>query len=247
MAERPGPTGAPVVVLVHGSLDRSGAFARTQRHLEGCTVVRYDRRGYARSIGVAPSERFADQVDDLVAILDGRPAVVAGHSLGGVIALAAAHHHPELVRSVVAFEAPTPWVSWWPSSTAGSAATADDRDPGEAAERFMRRMVGDARWEALPQRTRDQRRAEGPALLAELRSIRPPAEAPYDPDCISAPVVVGHGSRSAPHHQQASQALAAALPAGELRVVEGAGHGAHLSHPEAFAQLCRRAIERAPG
>jgi pimeloyl-ACP methyl ester carboxylesterase len=28
-------------------------------------------------------------------------------------------------------------------------------------------------------------------------------------------------------------------------VVEGAGHGAHLSHPEAFADLVRRAVELA--
>ena len=33
-------------------------------------------------------------------------------------------------------------------------------------------MIGDERWEGLPERTREQRRAEGPALLAELRSIR---------------------------------------------------------------------------
>ena len=33
-----------------------------------------------------------------------------------------------------------------------------------AAERFMRRMVGDARWEALPERTRATRRREGVAM-----------------------------------------------------------------------------------
>jgi pimeloyl-ACP methyl ester carboxylesterase len=240
--ERPGPPGAPVVVLVHGSLDRSSAFARVQRHLDGLTVVRYDRRGYGRSLAVPPSTSFGDQVTDLLEVVGGRPCTVAGHSLGGVIALAAAQAHPELVRAVVAYEAPMPWVEWWPGSTAGSQATADPSDAGAAAERFMRRMVGDERWAALPEGTRAQRRAEGPALLSELRAIRPPAGAPYDPAAIGVPVLAGCGSRSSPHHQRSARALAAAVPQGELVVVEGADHGVHLTHPAAFADLVVRGL-----
>ena len=36
----------------------------------------------------------------------------------------------------------------------------------------MRGMVGDAVWERLPERTRRERRSEGPALLADLATIR---------------------------------------------------------------------------
>jgi pimeloyl-ACP methyl ester carboxylesterase len=35
--------------------------------------------------------------------------------------------------------------------------------------------------------------------------------------------------------------LAAQVPRGELIVIEGASHGAHLSHPGEFAELVRRA------
>ena len=41
-------------------------------------------------------------------------------------------------------------------------------DPADAAERFMRRLIGDARWERLPSATREARRSEGPALVGEL-------------------------------------------------------------------------------
>ena len=95
----------------------------------------------------------------------------------------------------------------------------------------MRRMVGDDRWEELPQRTRDQRRAEGPALVAELRSLRPPAPPPYDPSELEVPVVAAHGSESRPHHQQTARVLAESAPLGELHVVDGASHGVHLTHP----------------
>ncbi|MEO6317823.1 MAG: alpha/beta hydrolase [Acidimicrobiales bacterium] len=240
-----GAAGAERVVLVHGSLDRSSAFLRVQRLLEDLTVVRYDRRGYAKSIEVGACTSFDEQVDDLAEVVGGRPSIVAGHSLGGVIALAYAQRSPGRVRAVVSYESPMPWLPGWPSGTAGSAAMASATEAGVAAERFMRRMIGDDRWESLPERTKEQRRQEGPALVAELRSIRSPAPSPYDPAKITMPAVIGHGTRSRPHHQEAAGRLADVLPQGELVVIDGADHGVHLSDPAAFANLIRRAIHLA--
>ena len=246
VAEHPGPPGSARVVLVHGSLDRSTAFLRTMRLLEHLTVVRYDRRGYARSLEAGVCTRFAEQVDDLATVVAGVRTVLFGHSLGGVIALAFAERCPDLVPAVVAYEAPMAWEPWWPSATAGSVALERDGDEA-AAERFMRRMIGDERWEGLPARTQGQRRAEGPALVAELRSIRPPLPAPNDPATLTMPVIAAHGDRSRPHHQESARALAAAAPRGDLVVVAGAGHGVHLTHPGAVADLVHRALRRAGG
>lgn len=240
----PGDPGADTVVLVHGSLDRSAAFARVQRHLDDLRVLRYDRRGYGRSLAAGPATSFAQQVDDLESVLAERPAAVVGHSLGGVIALALAQRRPDLVRAVVAYESPMAWMPWWPGTTAGSAATAGAGDAEDAAERFMRRMVGDERWDRLPPRTRSQRRAEGPALVAELRSIRESADPPYDPAALTVPVVAGHGTESAPHHRRTAEELAARCPLGSLEIVDGAGHGVHLSHPAALAAMARHALAR---
>lgn len=236
---------APTVVLVHGSLDRSAAFARVQRHLEDLRVLRYDRRGYGRSLHTGPAASFQVQVDDLARIVADRRAVIVGHSLGGVIALALAHQRPDLVAAVVAYESPMAWMPWWPGATAGSAAMAGDGDAPDAAERFMRRMVGDERWERLPQRTRNQRRAEGPALVAELRSIRAADEPPYVAEQLTVPVIAAHGTESAAHHRAAAEALCEHAPHAELVVVPDAGHGVHLTHPLELAALARRAIERA--
>ncbi len=244
VTEHGDPDGA-LVVFVHGSLDRSSAFVRVGRVLGDVRVVRYDRRGYGRSLASGPAPTFDAQVDDLVGVLAGRPAVLVGHSLGGVIALALAERSPELVRSVLAYESPMSWQPWWPRASAGAAAVADEASAEDAAERFMRRMVGDERWERLPERTRRQRRAEGPALVAELRSIRDGQHPPYRPEAITVPVVAAHGTESAPHHKQTARALAEAAPLGELEVVEGAGHGVHLTHPAELARLTRRALERA--
>ena len=234
----PEPDVAPVVVLVHGSMDRSAAFARACGHLRDQHTIRYDRRGYGRSRDCGTTD-LPGHVDDLLAIIDGRAAVVVGHSIGGVIALAAAERAaPAVIRAVGVYEAPMPWIDWWPSRSAGGAAR-DAATPADAAEAFMRRMIGDERWEALPARTRDDRRAEGPALLAELASARSgPA---YDIAAIRCPVVVARGTEAAPHHRSASDELARTVGR-EPVVFEGAGHGAHVSHHREFAALARTVV-----
>jgi pimeloyl-ACP methyl ester carboxylesterase len=244
VAVDPGPAGAPRVVLIHGSLDRSTAFLRVARALEDLTVLRFDRRGYGRSLAVGPSGSFDDQVDDLASVVGREPAIVVGHSLGGIVALTFASRHSDLAPAVVAYEAPMPWLPTWPSNTAGGVALAESGDEGDAAEEFMRRIVGDERWEALPPRTKQQRRAEGPALVAELRSLRPPHAAPFDATTLPMPVVAAHGAESRPHHQRAARTLATQVPHGELVVIDGASHGAHLTHPIEFADLVRRAAAR---
>ncbi|HEV3225537.1 MAG TPA: alpha/beta hydrolase [Acidimicrobiales bacterium] len=232
-----------MVVFVHGSLDRSSGFARCAGHLRDLHTIRYDRRGYGKSVGMG-SPTIDGHVDDLIEVLDGRHCVVVGHSLGGIIALGAAQLKPDLIRAVGAYEAPMPWVEWWPKRSAGGEAmtAGDDLSPeaaGDAAERFMRRMIGDERWEQLPAGAKDARRAEGPALLAELRSAR--TGAPYDLDAITTRVLVGHSTESKEHHRWAAQELARLLHTTPL-VIDGAGHGAHASHHREFAGFVRAAV-----
>ena len=239
--------GAPLVVFVHGSMDRSSAFARCCGHLRDLHTIRYDRRGYGKSVQLG-AVSIDGHIDDLVELLDGRPAVVIGHSLGGVIALGAAQRHPEVVQAVGAYESPMPWVEWWPKRSAGGDAMTmgEGTSPAaaaDAAERFMRRMIGDERWDALPEGTRRSRRAEGPALLAELRSAR--QQSAYDPSAITVPVLTAHGTDSREHHCWAAQELARLTGGDPPFVIEGAGHGAHASHHREFAEFTRRVVAAA--
>jgi pimeloyl-ACP methyl ester carboxylesterase len=117
----------------------------------------------------------------------------------------------------------------------------------EAAEWFLRRMIGDAMWERLPATMRAERRAEGPTLVAEMASVRPPAPPPFDAAAIPVAVVAVHGSEARPHHVRATGELARSAPRAELQVIAGADHGAHLSHPVELADLVRRAAALADG
>src|SRR3546814_11369822 len=115
--------------------------------------------------------------------------------------MALGQRRPDLVRAVVAYEAPMPWQPWWPTRSVGSGSLQRKSTPEEAAEHFMRRMVGDSRWERLPERTRPARRLEGTALLADLRQVRQGDPTPYAPSAVMVPVVAAHGDESSPHHQ----------------------------------------------
>lgn len=240
----------PVVVLVHGTMDRATSLAKVARRLPDLEVRRYDRRGYgdsrvdAEGRTVEVPQSVEDHVADLMEVIDGRRSVVVGHSMGGTIALAAAARHPDLIASVAAYESPRPWVPWWPTSSPGARVAGDATlDPAMAAERFMRRMIGDAQWERMPASSRATRRSEGPALVADMASIRGvPA---YDDAALTMPVVAARGELSRDHHSRAAEEIAASVPDGELVTITGARHGAHLTHPDEFAALVRRTVARA--
>ena len=99
--EGDGKNTKPVVVLVHGSLDRASSFSRVVRRLSDLHVVTYDRRGYHHSrtggasqggpdpvSGPGADGAFDGHVADLLEVIGERRAVVVGHSFGGDVALA---------------------------------------------------------------------------------------------------------------------------------------------------------------
>ena len=245
MERRPltdGPADGALVLLVHGSMDRATSFRRVGKHLPDWSIVAFDRRGYAGSVGARPSEDFATQVDDLLEVLGDRQAVGVGHSYGGAVLLAAAAQRPDLLDTVVIYEPPQPWRDWWPRRTAGGQALGGDREPADLAEGFMRRMVGDRVWQGLPAATRQRRREEGEALRAEMRALR---DGPcFDATTLKIPVLASSGSEGSVHQKRSARVLADEAPYGYFVEVDGAGHGVHLSHPRELASLARLGIER---
>ena len=225
------------VVFVHGAMDRASSFGRTVRHLTDLCTDRYDRRGYGRSLRLGTGD-VAQHTADLIEVLGDERATVVGHSLGGLVAVMAAAERSDLVERVVAYEPPAPWTSWW---AAGHHDVLDRADPGDAAEAFLRRMLGDRTWERFPPTLRLERRAEGPALQADLAIGRADPK-DFDPSSVSVPVLVACGDDASPRHRRAAEAMAQDVPGGRLVELAGADHGAHLSHPKSFADLVRAGL-----
>jgi pimeloyl-ACP methyl ester carboxylesterase len=247
---RPAATpGAGTVVFVHGSLDRGDSFRRVTRRLPEFATLAYDRRGYqgSRPGGVVGLE---GHTEDLLALAEtvradsgGGPVVAIGHSLGGDVVLHAALSAPGAFASIGVFEPPMPWLGFRRQGGAPWPPPSDD--PGEEAERFFRRMVGDGSWDRLTEDAREQRRADGPALVADLRSMRV-EDPPFDVTALEVPVVFGRGGpTSAPHHRRTVEWLGDNVPGAIVYEITNAQHGAHLSHPDHFAAMTRLVLERA--
>jgi pimeloyl-ACP methyl ester carboxylesterase len=232
-----GPSDAPVVALVHGAMDRSAAMVLLSRRLDNDhRVLRYDRRGYARSRSAWGPFTIDAHVADLANLLDGRTALIFGHSYGGNVALALAERHPQLVRAVAVYEVPLSWLAWWPGST-GRRGAAVRGTPKDAAEQFMRRMIGDEQWDALSESTRAARRSEGVAFVEEITDLG--AAPPWHAERIDVPVVAMYGSLTREHHRDGCHYLAELLSDRDAIAIEGARHNGPYTHPDAVAAVIR--------
>ncbi|MDE3065278.1 MAG: alpha/beta fold hydrolase [Acidobacteriota bacterium] len=241
LAERRVAAPRATVVAIHGALDRAGSFARLARRLEGVDLVAYDRRGYqgSRALGVGTLE---DHVHDLTAVVraqrEGGRVVLFGHSYGGLVALSAATRDPALSDLVLAYESPLPWVLARPGTRPPLGG-----DPALEAERFFQRVMSPAAWERLSAAERESRRLDGPALLADLRSLSGPA--PVDLAALETAAAYLHGDAvNAEYYRALGVALQRLNPGIDVVEVPGAGHGAHLSHPAALARLIEQMERR---
>ena len=98
-----GAVDAPPVVLLHAGIADSRAWAAMAPRLvdAGYRVVRYDRRGFGRT--VTEDVEFSNRAD-LVAVLDALgigQAVLVGNSQGGQIAFDTAIEYPDRIAAVV--------------------------------------------------------------------------------------------------------------------------------------------------
>ena len=91
----------PPLMLLHGASLSSEAWSYQLRDLApNHRVIALDLRGHGLSTagheGVTISA-MADDVDEVLIALDLSDVVLAGHSMGGMVCLRLARHHPELV------------------------------------------------------------------------------------------------------------------------------------------------------
>lgn len=118
----------PLVLLLAGAGDGLGKVAGLQKTLsKQARVCSYDRLGEGASDKPKGLQHQADSAKILTAVLDGvagdRPAVLAGHSLGGQIAARYAPEHQDRVKGLVLMDATIPALNAGFSKTIPESAT----------------------------------------------------------------------------------------------------------------------------
>ena len=112
-----GGTPRRVVLALHGITSSHRAWSLVADRVAaspGVLVLAPDLRGRGRSADLPGPYGMAGHAADLVAVLDrlvpGRRAVLAGHSMGGFVAVALAARRPDLVEAVVLVDGGIPLV-----------------------------------------------------------------------------------------------------------------------------------------
>lgn len=226
-------TGEEELLLLHGLSGSSRWWARNVPTLaERYRVLIPDMVGFGRSrrIGRVPSlDRMADLLAAWIGALDLGRVHLAGHSMGGQIAIHFAVRHPDLLRRLVLVD------------PAGIPRPLTPRDVVRFAleiaplwrwgdPSFLPVIFGDA-WTAGP---RTLLGAIGHVLRDDVRALLPR---------IHAPTLVVWGERDSWVPLAHAAEFRREIPTAELTVLRGTGHNPMVDRPEDFNRLLLRFLE----
>jgi pimeloyl-ACP methyl ester carboxylesterase len=230
-------TGLPILGI-HGTSSSAMAWRGAVDALSALgRVIVYDRRGCTRSERPDPFEtsigQHADDAAALITELGASPALVIGRSYGGVVALELAVRAPDLVRGLVLLE-PAPVVAdeevaAWDRALGATIEAAAAEDPGSVGETFLRTILGDEGWAALPARAQETVIENSPAILAELRGGWLEAT-PEELGRIETPVLLVSAADSPEALRRVALQTRDLIPESDIAFVEG-GHLIDPSEP----------------
>lgn len=220
-----GGAGRPTLLL-HGGLGDSaemlGPFGDALAHNH--RLVAIDRRGHGRTRDTGGDFHFATFMADTAAAirqLGLGPADIVGWSDGGIIALLLAREQPELVRRIVPIGA-----NFHFSAVPDAANLLPPDSP------FYRHM--EDRYAAISPDGRAHFAGVAQRVMAMWGSE--PTLAASDLSTITAPTLVMAGDRDIVTLAHTC-AMFEAIPGGELAIVPGTTHAAHLEKPALAAGM----------
>ncbi len=209
-----------------------------------CELLTPDLRGFGAAPLGGEQPSLDVYADDVARLLDAHAvdrAVVGGTSMGGYATMALLRRHPDRVAGVV---------------LADTTAAADAEPARQNRERIARAVVEDGSVDVVladvfPRLLGDTSEQSRPEVVARVRewvaSAAPEAVAwaqramAARPDSFATlrdcgvPGLVMVGDEDRITNVEAAQAMAKALPRGELAVLPGSGHLSPVETPEAFA------------
>lgn len=260
-----GGGGVPLVLLHGFPLDRS-IWDEQRAALAGTRVIRVDLRGCgesAASDGPALMESLAGDVAGLLDLLHVERAALAGHSIGGYVALAFFRMFEERVAGFALIA----------SHTAADASSAPDALPAQrelgagrgaiadrleregtmeaAVETYLPRYFAPAAYRDRPElvaRARDVMRRQDPRGCAQLvRGMRERVAGDDLLGDIRVPALILAGAQDAYIAPGTLRATADAIAGAEFVVLDGVGHLPMFEAPAATADALASFAQRVRG
>ncbi len=232
----------PALVLIHGfPLDHSTWDELAPLLDLDFDLIIPDLRGFGSSDVMEADDSIIDYASDIAGLLDHlkiKRAFLAGHSMGGYIALAFVRENQERVAGLAMVASQARADS--PERKAGRLATAKQvLNGGERAviESLVPKLSADGRVQAFVRELMSRQRPLG--IYTALRAM---AERPDSTDLFSTftfPVVVLHGDADALIPVEMGREMKATLAAAHYVELAGVGHMLLMEAPQALAQGLR--------
>ena len=237
--------GTPLVLLHGYPLDHS-IWEPILPFLENdFDLILPDLRGFSESDAPAVEYGMADLATDLAGLLDWlgiQKAAIAGHSMGGYVALAFARLHPErfLGLGLVASQA----LADPPEKKAGRYQEAEHilaHGVKEVAEGMSVKLTANPRLRIMLQELILRQRPEG--LAGALRAMAERQDSTSLLPGFDFPVAIVHGLADGLVPIEGARLVQSTVKKGHLTEVEGAGHMPMMEAPQITAAALKRLIE----
>ena len=245
-------TGSPALVLIHGFPLSRGAWSKQVDAFQSThRVIAPDLRGLGQTEaqpGTNTMERFAEDVNALLQRLETGPVVLAGHSMGGYVALAFARLHPEMLRGLVLVG--TKAGADTPEGAAGRRATAEkvklEGIDGVVNAMAPKMLAASNQDKALAAQVRDLMEPSKPeGVIGALLGMAERPDSTPRLGQIRVPTLVITGGDDTVIPPAESDLLAKNIPGAQLEVIPGAGHLVAFEKAKEFNAALQKWLPRA--
>jgi pimeloyl-ACP methyl ester carboxylesterase len=229
----------PPILIVHGGMDDGSTWLRVAARLSGqFRVVRLVRRHYRLDLPELSPYSIDAEVEHVLAVAEAiaTPAVIVGHSSGGVVALEALVAAPERFAGAVLYEPPIATGQFPPGASDDSYRRAREAleagQLGKMMQIFVSEIVGMpkyAGWILRPILTASPKmRGLAPRQLSDLDGLEPRLDAYAG---IQTPALLLGGDLSPAHLRARLDTLAGTMPHTEMLIMPGRDHNANSRFP----------------
>lgn len=200
-----------------------------------------DLRGFGESTTVDTPYTMDDFASDIAGLLDSlgiRSAAIAGHSMGGYVALAFARLFPDRISGLGLVASQT--LADSPDRKEGrykTAAEVAEKGIGGVVETMMPKLTSDPRLQAFARQIME--RQQPAAYIGALKAMAERVDSTSLLATITCPVVVVHGDADVLIPVERAREVKAAIPRAQLAEIGGVGHMPMMEAKEKTAEALR--------
>jgi 3-oxoadipate enol-lactonase len=238
-------SGLPLM-LIHGfPLDHTTWNDTTLLLKNDYDIILPDLRGFGQSSTVETPYTMSDMADDLAGLLDHlkiEKIALAGHSMGGYVALAFTQKYPQRVNGLGLISSQA--AADTPERKSGRYQTADEvyqKGVGVVADAMTPKLSADMRVQAFVRPLMERQNSS--AVVGALKAMAEREDLMSHLSTVTFPVTLIHGDSDALIPIERAQEITAILPSAQLVELEGAGHMPMMEFPNKTAHGLRLLME----